>query len=97
MDLLITVSKPESANIVAPLLRACTRSSCHWELFLTHKGVQVLNNQEIVELLKEVNTPVFVCHDSWTRYTNDEQCPVTLGSQTNHSEMIARANRVISL
>ena len=97
MDLLITVSNSDSVKFITPLLRACIRRSCQWELFLTHKGVQLLNDQNIVELLKETDALAIACHDSWDRYANEKQCPVTLGSQTNHSEMVARANQVISL
>lgn len=97
MDLLITVSKSTSAKLITPLLRACIRRSCQWELFLTHKGVQLLDDQTIVGLLHESDALAIACHDSWERYADGTQCPVTLGSQTNHSEMIARANQVISI
>ena len=97
MDLLVTVSKKESATILKPLLEACGRSNCRFEVFLTHHGVRVLNDNEITALLNEVSDNSIACHDSWVKHTAGEECPVTLGSQTNHSEMMARAKRVISL
>jgi hypothetical protein len=97
MELLITISNQKCDQLLEPLLQACRRRSCNLEVFLTHEGVQVLNNPSIVKLLQETNTPAVTCHDSWVRHCEHADCPVTLGSQTNHSEMMARAERVISL
>ena len=97
MDLLITVSNQKSTNILLPLLQACVRCKCEWEIFFTHEGTLTLNRDEITALLTKNNSTAIVCHDSWVRYAETDECPVALGSQTNHSGMIARAKRVISL
>lgn len=97
MDLLITVSNARSREILQPLLQACVRRGCSWQVFLTHKGVDVLNVTEVAELLQSNVDNVVVCHDSWERYGSDSECPVTIGSQTNHSEMAGLAARVVSL
>ncbi|OED42775.1 hypothetical protein AB833_05420 [Chromatiales bacterium (ex Bugula neritina AB1)] len=97
MDLLITVTKAQSAQIVAPLLQACVRRGCDWHVFLTHHGVQVLQQNEIIEIMSEYRERVVACHDSWHRFGEEGECPVTVGSQTNHSEMAARAGRLVSL
>lgn len=97
MELLITISNQHCDQLLAPLLQACQRRSCKLEVFLTHEGVQVLNNPFVVNLLHQTNIPAVACHDSWIRHQDQADCPVTLGSQTNHSEMMARAKRVISL
>lgn len=97
MELLITVSNQNSAPVLAPLLGACQRNHCRFEVFLTHTGVLTLNNEKVVEHLNASGDVAIACHDSWVRYGSGTDCPVTLGSQTNHSEMMARAERVISL
>lgn len=97
MDLLITVSNNKSVTLLTPLLHATTRHACHCELFLTHTGVELLNDQNLVNTIKDSNITAIACHDSWIRYADGKDCQITLGSQTNHSEMIARARQVISL
>lgn len=97
MDLMITVSTARSSNILEPLLRACVRCGCSWKVFLTHKGVEVLNVPGIAEILVAQKDNAIACHDSWQRYGASDHCPVTEGSQTNHSEMAGSAVRVISL
>jgi len=97
MDLLITVSNAASGNILSPLIKACIRRGCTWQVFLTHEGVKVLNSKEIIALLRSDNGKAVVCHDSWQKNGFDGDCPVTLGSQTNHSEMAGLAERIISL
>lgn len=97
MDILFTVSKKESARILKPLLRACSRSNCTFEVFLTHQGVLILDDGEIETLLATASVKTVACHHSWTTHADSGDCPVTLGSQTNHSEMLARSKRVVSL
>ena len=97
MDLLITVSNPASSSVLAPLLHACVRRGCSWQVFLTHEGVKVLANEDVLELLRLHRENAVVCHDSWQQFGSGEECQVTEGSQTNHSEMAGRATRVVSL
>lgn len=97
MDLLITVSNAASGDILNPLLKACVRRGCSWQVFLTHEGVKVLHSDEIVALLQLDDGNAVVCHDSWQKNGFADDCPVTLGSQTNHSEMAGLAARVVSL
>lgn len=97
MDLLITVSNSRSAEYLEPLLRACIRKECNWRVFLTHKGVQALVNPDIAGLLQSHRDNAVVCHDSWQQFGPDEDCPVTVGSQTNHSQFAGLAQRVVSL
>ncbi len=97
MDLLITVSNPASSSILAPLLRACVRRGCSWQVFLTHEGVKVLANNDVLQLLQVHSENAVVCHDSWQQFGSGGDCQVTVGSQTNHSEMAGRAKRIVSL
>ncbi len=97
MDVLITVSNAASTSLLSPLLRACVRRGCRWQVFLTHQGVQVLQDSDVRGVLQVHKDNAVACHDSWQRYGDNTDCPVTLGSQTNHSEMAGRAGRVVSL
>lgn len=97
MDLLISVSNPSSGDILAPLLQACLRRGCSWQVFLNHRGVELLDNPDIAALLGADAERAIACHDSWLRFGNGGDCPVALGSQTNHSAMAGSAARVLSL
>lgn len=97
MDLLITVSTAASGDILGPLLNACIRRGCTWQVFLTHEGVRVLDAPDINALLQSHKNNAIACHDSWQQFGTEDECPVTAGSQTNHSEMAGRATRVVSL
>lgn len=97
MDLLITVSNSNSGALLAPLLRACIRRGCEWQVFLTCEGVRVLQETELAALVQPYREHTIACHDSWQQFGTASECPVTIGSQTNHSEMAGRAKRVLSL
>ena len=97
MDLHFTVSSQSSYVVLSPMLRACVRCGCSWQVFLTHHGVNVLLQEELAQILIANKNNAIACHDSWQKFHNDSHCPVTLGSQTNHSEMVSKATRVVSL
>lgn len=97
MDLLFTISTESAATLLEPLLRACTRSETTCQVFLTHEGVRVLESSALASVLQAKGEDVVACHDSWQRYGRGDTCVVTLGSQTNHSEMAGNAMRIISL
>ena len=96
MELLITVTRP-CADHLEPLLRACLRRQCDWQVFLTGDGMQVLQSQTLADLLVQNCERVVACHDSWRAFHDENECPLTVGSQTNHSDMVARAERVVGL
>ena len=96
MDLLIIVSNPEAGAILEPLARALGRTNTHWAIFLTNDGVKVLSDPAIVEALGTAQHKI-ACHDSWERFGEGCYCPVNLGSQTNNSEFVGKAARIVSL
>jgi hypothetical protein len=96
IDLLIIVSIAESGPVLLPLARACRRRGLHWTCFFTNDGVRVLEDPAIVEAIKYADAPI-ACEHSWTRYAGDRTCPITLGSQTDNSAVVARARKVIGL
>lgn len=96
MDLMMVVSAAQSARYVRPLARACARRGIEWGCFFTNDGVTVLEEPDVVAALADA-AQVFVCEASWQRYGGERACPMALGSQTQHSAMIADAARVVSL
>lgn len=90
------VSTRGSASVLAPLLGACCRRGIDWGCFFTNDGVKVLADAAVLEHLS-VATRAVVCDASWTRYMAGRDCPVELGSQTDHSAMLGEARRVVSL
>ncbi|MBX2882712.1 MAG: hypothetical protein KTR32_22370 [Granulosicoccus sp.] len=93
----MTVSTASSAGILKPLLLACARRDCDCQVFLTDEGVRVLEEEALANLLDSLGENAVACHDSWDRYGEGAKCRVTLGSQTNHSEMAGAAHRIVSL
>lgn len=96
MEILILVSHAGSGPLVAGLAGACIRRGITWGTFFTHDGVCVLNDAEFAALMTKASE-AHVCRESWVRHMGGASCPVTLGSQTNNSAMMAAAHRVISL
>jgi len=96
MDLTITVTRRSSLPILLPLLQACNRRGCVWSLFLTGDGATLANQSDLIALSQDASY-VHVCQESWNELNPEVDCQMPLGSQTNHSENVARANRVVSL
>lgn len=96
MELMLVISTPESRPLVAGLAAACLRRGIEWGCFLTNDGVRSLEDPELATLLKQAPEAV-VCEASWERFMGEAACPLTLGSQTQHSEMLGRTRRVLSL
>jgi len=97
MDVLLTVSSAKSTHVLEPLLRACVRCGCSWKVFFTDEGVKALESEDIALILESSQDSAIACHESWNRFGTGSECKVMLGSQTNHSEMVANAIRVVSL
>lgn len=96
MDLLIDVSTPDAAPMLVPLLQALHRRGSDWAIFFTNDGVKTLHDAQLVGLMHLAEQAV-ACEFSWERHMGDAACPVTIGSQTNHSMMAASAARIIGL
>lgn len=96
MDLMFVVSTPEAAKYLAPLAAACERRGLHWACFFTHDGVRVAADERVKALLPRAAAAV-ACAESWRRFMGEAACPVELGSQTEHSALVAEAARIVSL
>jgi len=96
MQLLITVSNSQAGSLLEPLLNACVRAGCEWGLFLTNDAAKFAAEAWLLNVARH-SLGVVVCQESWTGHMQDAPCSLTLGSQSNHSEMIGQADRVISL
>lgn len=96
MELMYVVSSRDAQTLLPPLLRATRRRGAGWSVFFTGEGVAVLRDPELATLVAEAGRAV-VCEHSWQRHCDGTPCPVELGSQTDHSAMIADASKVISL
>ncbi len=96
MDILFIISSPDCGSIARELARAASRAKVSWAVFITNDGVRVLEDKVFVKVLNDAATAV-VCQESWQKYLGNKVCPIETGSQTNHSMMVAKARRIISL
>ena len=93
--LLITVTRPDSENILKNILQACSRKACAVSVFFTGRGVHSLADHDVLTALSEAVEAV-ACADSWKEIF-EHDCPVSSGSQTDHSRLIGEAAQVVSL
>ena len=93
--LLITVTRPDSEKILRNMLHACSRKACAVSVFFTGQGVHSLANQDVLTALAETSEAVAFA-ESWKEFF-EHDCPVTSGSQTDHSRLIGEAAQVVSL
>ncbi|MES2406424.1 MAG: hypothetical protein V4528_03785 [Pseudomonadota bacterium] len=96
MEMLFVISTDRGSHVLAPLAHACIRKGIAWSCFFTNDGVRILAETDIKNLMGVANQAI-ACEHSWQRFMATENCPVELGSQTNHSALLAHAARVITL
>lgn len=96
IDLLVIVSTPESARLLLPLAGACRRRGLRWTCFFTNDGIRVLTDPAVAQAILCAEDPV-ACAHSWARCRGEAPCPIRLGSQTDSSALVARAEKVIGL
>ncbi len=94
--MLFVISTDRGGAIFAPLAHACIRKKIVWGCFFTDDGVRLLADSGIRSLLDAAN-PALACEHSWKRFMAGESCPVELGSQTNHSALLATAARIVTI
>lgn len=95
MDLMLVVSCRGSGPVIEPLMAACVRRGIQWGCFFTNDGVATLSRPGTAALAAAAARSV-VCEASWQRFMSGESCPVELGSQTDHSAMVAEAGHLVS-
>jgi len=96
VNLFFVVAHEESGAVLRGLTDACLRNGVAFSVFFTGNGVRNLAAPEAVERAGHASEAV-VCEHSWSQMMDDRACPLTLGSQTDHSRMLGRADRVVSL
>lgn len=96
LDLLLVVSTDRGAGVLVPLAGASRRRGKALGCFLTNDGVKLLADASVRSALQGARAAV-ACEYSWARFMGDARCPVELGSQTDHSALVARAARVVAL
>lgn len=96
VDLLFVASSDRGARVLVGLARACRTRGAKWGCFLTGDGVRLLGDADVRSELKGA-TRVVACEHSWKRLMQATLCPVELGSQTDHSALVANAARVLTL
>ncbi|MBZ0093140.1 MAG: hypothetical protein K8F27_13090 [Sulfuricellaceae bacterium] len=96
MDLLFVVSTGQGADILTSLAQACIRKGAEWGCFFTNDGVHLLADSRVLSLMAAAS-PALACEHSWQRFMAGKNCPVELGSQTNHSALLATASRVVAI
>ena len=96
LDLLLVVSTDRGAGVLVPLANASRRRGIALGCFFTNDGVKLLANAAVRAAVQGARQSV-ACEHSWARFMGDALCPVELGSQTDHSALVARAARIVAL
>jgi len=96
LDVVLVITNEKSGSLAAPLLAALKRKALETGVFITGNGARALVDADLQSALTGVGR-VVACSDSWRHCYKTEECPVTQGSQTDHSEMIGDARKVICL
>ena len=96
MNVLFVIAHRDAGGCLRGLSDACRRKGIGYSVFFTGDGVRALSGAGIAERTGRAVEAV-VCEHSWRRTMEDRPCPIALGSQTDHSRMLASANRVVSL
>lgn len=92
--ILITVASASSEKYARLLSRALTRNRKPFAIFFTGKGVEVLAGDFVNEIPEE--SEVIACAESWAQFSS-KKCPVTEGSQTDHSRLVSKATHLVTL
>ena len=94
--MLFVVARPDSAQVLANLLRVCARVSQEMSCFFTNDGVLVLEDTAVLKAVQKTKEAI-ACLESWRTLKGEVACPVEEGSQTQHSRFIADVAAVVSL
>lgn len=96
LDLLFVVSTDRGAHLMMPLAGACGRAGKTWGCFFTNDGVKLLLDDQVMSLMTGAARAI-ACEHSWERFMGEGSCPVELGSQTDHSALVADAASVVAI
>ena len=96
MNLLFVIAHHGAGDYLRGLSGACRRKGVAFSAFFTGDGVRALGDPAVAAVAGHAVQAV-VCEHSWRQAMPDRACPLTLGSQTDHSRMLGSADRVVSL
>jgi len=96
MNVLFIVAHGASGDYLRGLSGACRRKEVEFSIFFTGDGVRTLSDSAVVDCAGHAAEAI-VCDHSWGLAMQGASCPLTLGSQTDHSRMLGSADRVVSL
>ena len=96
MKILFVVSNPKSKEALLGLAETCTRRRQTFLCFFTGDGVEILSDSQVIEALCNAERAV-VCEHSWGKYFAEQTPPIEEGSQTDHSAMVSKVEKVVSL
>ena len=96
VELLFVASTELGALLLVELGRACARRGTSWACFFTGDGVKLLARPD-VRVQVSAATRAVACEHSWDRRMGSAPCPVELGSQTDHSALVANAAKVLTV
>ena len=96
MNVLFIVAHGAAGDYLRGLSGACRRKDVEFSVFFTGDGVRALSDSAVVDSVRR-SAEAVVCDHSWGLAMRGASCPLTLGSQTDHSRMLGAADRVVSL
>ena len=96
MNVLFIVAHGASGDYLRGLSGACRRMGVEFSVFFTGDGVRTLSDSAVVDCARHA-TEAVVCDHSLGLAMQAAPCPLTSGSQTDHSRMLGCADRVVSL
>ncbi len=97
-NILFVISHPDASTYLIGMGAAAIRKGIEFSLFFTGDGVAVLTNSDhgLQKTLDAANEAI-ACEHAWKNRQGKSNCPVVLGSQTDHSRMVGALNKVVSL
>lgn len=96
MSILFIIAHEDASGYLCGLSGACRRKAVEFSVFFTGDGVRTLSDPDVAACAEHAAEAV-VCEHSWSQAMRSRPCPLTLGSQTDHSRMLGSAGRVVSL
>ncbi len=96
MKILFVISNPTSVEALLGLTDACARRNQTFLCFFTGDGVEILGDSKVIDAISKAERAV-VCEFSWAKYLPGQQAPIEEGSQTDHSAMVSKVDKVVSL
>jgi len=96
--ILFIVSHPDASAYLVGMGAAAARRGVKFSIFFTGNGVKLLSdNYYQLKSVTDAADEAIACEYAWNSRQQNSECPVKMGSQTDHSRMIGVFNKVVSL